>query len=87
MARGAIMPAADGGHGRVVNRRARNRPGSLVRHNQKIANGDVVFKLAPCRFNRPWTWLRHRSEYANDFLALQGCYRSIQEPERLEFLN
>jgi membrane fusion protein, multidrug efflux system len=58
-----------------------------VHDNQKIANGDVVFKLAPCRFNGPRTWLRHRSEYANDFLALQGCYRRAQEPERLEFLN
>jgi membrane fusion protein (multidrug efflux system) len=52
---------------------------------QKAANGDVLFKLAPCSFN--WTWLRHRSEYANDFLALQGRCRSTQEPERLEFLN
>jgi multidrug resistance efflux pump len=33
-----------------------------VHDNQKIANGDVVFNLASCRFNGPRTWLRHRSE-------------------------
>ena len=58
-----------------------------VHDNQKIANGDVLFELAPSRFNGPWTWLRHRSEHAYDFLALPGCYRNTQEPEPLEFLN
>jgi hypothetical protein len=50
----AIMPAEDGRHGRVVNRRVRNRPGSLgPRQSEDMIRGDEITDVVLCLGENP----------------------------------